>query len=57
MHQQNLVVFSHKGSFNQLNEMQSVNSVENIIHSLKKSSSKQDFFKILLTQQVANNIR
>jgi vacuolar-type H+-ATPase subunit E/Vma4 len=49
--------YSKKETVSQFYEMLSNNLVEHRTQSLKKSSSKQEFFNILLTQQVANNIR
>jgi hypothetical protein len=57
MYSQRVVRYSKKGAFNQFNGTQNNNLVEHRIHSPKKSSSKQEFFNLLLTQQVANNIR
>jgi hypothetical protein len=57
MYSQRVVRYSKKETVSQSYEILSNNLVEHRIHSLKKSSSKQEFFNLLLTQQVANNIR
>lgn len=57
MHSERVMRYSKKETVNQFNLKLSDNLVEHRIHLPNKSSSKQEFFNLLLTQQVARNIR
>ncbi|WP_223702735.1 hypothetical protein [Sutcliffiella deserti] len=57
MHSERVIRYSKKETVNQFNLKLSDNLVEHRIHLPNKSSSMQEFFNLLLTQQVARNIR